>query len=96
MQRSSLKIPYRLNEHDLALLKPLKHTRPISIDAGQLLEIFSRLHRRQMLVASSDRFLSLYRWRLRDELFLLPDDVNPLVWLRENHLQYAALSVLAT
>ena len=92
-QQSTLNIGYTFNKHDLSLLRPLVYTHPLTIEGERLLQVFSRLRRREMVAASNDRFND-YGWDLRNKLLSLPDDVNPLVWLRENHLQYAAMSTL--
>ena len=91
--QQSLNIGYTFNKHDLALLRPLAYTHPLTVEKERLLQVFSRLRRREMAVASNDR-LNAYEWDLRNKLLLLPDDVHPLIWLRENYLQYAAASTL--
>ena len=92
-QQSTFNIGYTFNKHDLSLLRPLVYTHPLTIEGERLLQVFSHLRRREMVAASNDRFND-YGWDLRNKLLSLPDDVNPLVWLRENHLQYAAMSTL--
>ena len=91
--QQSLNIGYIFNEHDLALLRPLAYTHPLTVEKERLLQVFSRLRRREMTVASNDR-LNAYEWDLRNKLLLLPNDVHPLIWLRENYLQSAAVSTL--
>ena len=91
--QQSLNIGYIFNEHDLALLRPLAYTHPLTVEKERLLQVFSRLRRREMAVASNDR-PNVYEWDLRNKLLLLPNDVHPLIWLRENYLQYAAVSTL--
>ena len=91
--QQSLNIGYIFNKHDLALLRPLAYTHPLTVEKERLLQVFSRLRRREMAVASNDR-PNAYEWDLRNKLLLLPDDVHPLIWLRENYLQYAAVSTL--
>ncbi len=92
-KRDSLDIGYRFNEQDLRLLKPLVFTPPLAVEETHLLQIFSKLRRREMVDVTGDR-LNSERWNLRNKLLSLPYDVNPLVWLRDNHLQHAALSTL--
>ncbi len=92
-QQSTLNIGYRFNEHDVSLLKPLVLTHPLTVDDQQLLQIFSKLRRREMVDVTGDR-LNAQAWDLRNKLLSLAYDVNPLIWLRENYLQYAAVSTL--
>ena len=92
-KRDSLDIGYRFNQQDLRLLKPLANTSPLTVDDSHLLQIFSKLRRREMVDVTSDRRNTVRR-NLRNKLLSLPYDVNPLVWLRDNHLQHAALSTL--
>lgn len=92
-EKSTLNIGYQFNEHDLSLLKPLAYTHPLSVEETQLLQVFSGLRRREMVVVTDDRPNSQMR-NLRNDLLSLPYELEPLVWLRDNHLQYAALSTL--
>ena len=78
-------VGYKFNEQDMALLRPLAYTHPLAAAEDRLLTLFSGLRRREMVIRDTDSSPNL-----RNRLLLLPNDANPLVWLRENHLKYAA------
>ena len=86
-------IGYRFNRQDLALLRPMVYTHPIAVDEQPLLRFFSGLRRREMAVSSNVHGINYWQ-DLRNELLSLPDNADPLDWLRENHLQYAAAATL--
>lgn len=94
VNRSELEagLGYRLNEHDLKLLRPLAYIHPLQADAETLLRIFRRL-KRELVPLAASRF-EQQSLALRTELLSLPSDVDPLKWLRANHLQSAAESTL--
>ena len=83
---------YRFNAQDLATLKPLTYIHPLQADVKTLLSIFWGL-KRELVPLAAGRF-EKPSLELRTELLSLPRQVNPLKWLRENHLQYAAESTL--
>lgn len=83
---------YRLNEHDLKLLRPLAIVHPLQADVETLLSIFLGL-KRELVPLAASRF-EKPSLELRTELLSLPRQVDPLKWLRENHLLYAAESTL--
>ncbi len=94
VNRSELEagLGYRLNDHDLKLLRPLASIHPLQVDAETLLSIFWRL-KRELVPLAAGR-LEKPSLELRSELLSLPRQVDPLKWLREYHLQYAAESTL--
>ncbi len=94
VNRSELEagLGYRLNEHDLSLLRPLAYIHPLQANSETLLQIFWQL-KRELVPLAASRF-EKPSLELRTELLSLPKDVDPLNWLRENHLQYAAESTL--
>lgn len=94
VNRSDLeaKLGYRINEHNMRLLRPLAYIHPLQVDADTLLSIFWQL-KRELVPLSSSR-VERPSLVLRQELLSLPRQVDPLQWLRENHLWHAAESTL--
>jgi len=87
--KREIRLEDTLDDDDFALLRTLVKTYPFDGDA--LLRIFSGLGRGKWL-ASYARKVNLLR--SRQQLWALPPDANPLVWLRENRLRRAATETL--
>ncbi len=96
VNRSELEggLKYRLNEDDLKLLRPLAYIHPLQADVETLLSIFRGLKREPIPRAFAASRFEEPRFELRNKLLSLPRQEDPLKWLRENHLQYAAKSTL--
>ncbi len=92
LHESESNIGYRLNDHDVELLKPLAYSHPIQVKREILLDVFWQLKRDLVPLAESS--FPHPDLLLRNQMLSLPPEVDPLLWLKETHIEFAAASAL--